>query len=148
MAEERRRQAGKPTKMLPKAIALIESKLKLQWSLEQISGWLDREEGQSISYETIYLLYIWADKQRGGTLYENLRRRDRPYNKRVNGKSTRGHIKNAISIEERPQGVDDKSRIGDWEIDTVIGKGHSSALVTIVDRKSKFTLSQQVVSAQ
>ncbi|XZZ03030.1 IS30 family transposase [Microbulbifer sp. ZKSA006] len=47
-------------------------------------------------------------------------------------------------MEERPQVVDDKSRIGDWEIDTVIGKGHSGALVTIVDRKSKFTLSQQV----
>ncbi|WP_445360453.1 IS30 family transposase [Microbulbifer sp. EKSA005] len=143
MAEERRRQAGRPTKMLSKAVALIESKLKLQWSPEQISGWLDREKSLSISYETIYL-YIWADKRRSGTLYENLRRRDRPYNKRANGKSTRGHIKNAISIEERPEVVDDKSRIGDWEIDTVIGKGHSGALVTIVDRKSKFTLSQQV----
>nr|WP_256473982.1 IS30 family transposase [Microbulbifer okhotskensis] len=96
-----------------------------------------------ISYEAIYL-YVWADKQRGGTLYENLRRRDRPYNKRANGKSTRGHIKNAISIEHRPQVVDDKSRIEYWEIDTVIGKGHSGALVTIVDGKSKFTLSQQV----
>ncbi|WP_444944501.1 transposase [Microbulbifer sp. ZKSA006] len=51
--EERRRQAGRSTKILPKAIALIERKLKLQWSPEQISGWLDREEGQSISYETI-----------------------------------------------------------------------------------------------
>ncbi|WP_226646230.1 IS30 family transposase [Microbulbifer variabilis] len=143
MTEERCRQARRPTKMLPKTIALIESKLKLQWSPEQVSGWLDLEEGLSISHETIYL-HIWADMQRGGTLYENLRRRDRPYNKRANGKSTRGHIKNAISIEQRPQVVDDKSRIGDWEIDTVIGKGHSGALVTIVDRKSKFTLSQQV----
>jgi IS30 family transposase len=40
--------------------------------------------------------------------------------------------------------VNDKSRIGDWEIDTVIGKGHSSALVTIVERVTNFTLSQQV----
>jgi len=143
MAEERRRQAKEPTKVLPKTIKLIERKLKLQWSPEQISGWLGQEENLLISLETIYL-HVWADKQHGGTLYENLRRRDRPYNKRANGKSTRGHIKNAISIEQRPQVVDDKSRIGDWEIDTIIGKGHSGALVTIVDRKSKFTLSQQV----
>ncbi|MCO1336750.1 IS30 family transposase, partial [Microbulbifer sp. OS29] len=98
MTEERRRQARRPTKMLPEIIVLIESKLKLQWSPEQVSGWLEQEEGLLVSYETIYL-HIWADKQRGGTLYENLRRRDRPYNKRANGKSTRGHIKNAISIE-------------------------------------------------
>ncbi|WP_444930312.1 transposase [Microbulbifer sp. SSSA002] len=70
MAEERRRQVRKPIKILPKTIALIESKLKLQWSPEQVSGWLDLEEGLSISYETIYL-YIWVDKRRGGTLYEN-----------------------------------------------------------------------------
>ncbi|GAB2888013.1 hypothetical protein ACCI51_01720 [Microbulbifer echini] len=73
-----------------------------------------------------------------------MRRRDRPYDKRANGKSTRGHIKNAISIEQRPPVIDDKTRIGDGELDTAIGKGHSGALVTRVDGKSKFTLFQKV----
>jgi len=49
-----------------------------------------------------------------------------------------------MSIDERPSVVDDKSRIGDWEIDTVLGKGHSGALVTIVERVMKYTLSAQV----
>ncbi|MCR2493336.1 IS30 family transposase, partial [Salmonella enterica] len=47
-------------------------------------------------------------------------------------------------IEERPQIVDEKGRIGDWEIDTVIGKGHRGALVTIVERVTQFTVSTQV----
>jgi IS30 family transposase len=45
-----------------------------------------------------------------------------------------------VSIDERPSIVEDKSRIGDWEIDLVIGKGHSGALVTIVERKTSFTV--------
>jgi IS30 family transposase len=46
----------------------------------------------------------------------------------------RGHIKNRVSIDERPAIVEEKFRVGDWEIDLVICKGHSDALVTIVDR--------------
>ena len=59
-------------------------------------------------------------------------------------KDSRGRIKNAVSIDERPEIVDEKSRIGDWEIDTVIGKNHKQALVTIVERKSKFTVMNKV----
>ena len=51
-----------------------------------------------------------------------------------------------ISIDERPEIVAQKTRIGDWEIDTVIGKNHQGALVTIVDRVSKFTLIKKVAS--
>jgi IS30 family transposase len=68
------------------------------------------------------------------------------YDKRRNGKSTRGQIKNRASIDDRPSIVDEKSRIGDWEIDTVIGKGHSGALVAIVMRVTKHTVSAQVNS--
>jgi IS30 family transposase len=53
-------------------------------------------------------------------------------------------IKNRISNDERPHVVDDKSRMCDWEIDLVIGKGHSGALVTIVERKTSFTISTRV----
>ena len=56
----------------------------------------------------------------------------------------RGFIKNRVSIDERPKIVDHKSRIGDWEIDLVIGKGHSAALVTIVERKTSFTVSTRI----
>jgi len=144
-AAQRRKDAAKPTKMTPAMISTIERKLRLEWSPEQISGWLLEHREQLISHESIYL-HIWADKQAGGDLYMHLRRQGKKYDKRRNGKSTRGQIKNRISIDDRSQVVDDKSRIGDWEIDTVIGKGHSGALVTIVERVTKFTVSAQVNS--
>lgn len=55
-------------------------------------------------------------------------------------------IRNRVSIDERPALVEEKTRIGDWEIDTVIGQNHQGALVTIVDRVSKFTLIKKVDS--
>ena len=58
----------------------------------------------------------------------------------------RGQIRNRVSIDERPDIVERKTRLGDWEIDTVIGKNHQGALVTIVDRVSKFTLIKKVDS--
>ncbi|MDP0562854.1 MAG: IS30 family transposase [Candidatus Endonucleobacter sp. (ex Gigantidas childressi)] len=107
-----------------------------------MSGWLLNDQEQLISYESIYL-HIWANKQAGGDLYVHLRLQGKKYDKRRNGKSTRGQIKNRISIDYRPEIVDYKSRM---EIDTVIGKGHSGALVTIVERVTKYTVSAQVNS--
>ncbi len=138
-AEERRHNAGKSVKMTELMIARIELKLSEKWSPEQISGWLSDEYGETLSHERIYQ-HIWADKRTGGALYTHLRRQGKRYQKRCNGKTSRGQIRNRVGIEERPAVVDEKSRIGDWEIDTVIGKGHSGALVTIVERATQFTL--------
>lgn len=96
-----------------------------------------------MAYTRIYQ-YIWADKYAGGALYTLLHRHGKKYQKRSNGKTARGQIKNRISIDQRPGEVEDKSRIGDGEIDTMIGKGHSGALVTIVERARQFTLSAQM----
>jgi IS30 family transposase len=130
--------------MTTSLIALIESKLNGKWSPEQVSGWLREDQGIDISYETIYQ-HIWSDKQLGGHLFQHLRRRGKAYQSRSKDKQAgRGFIKNRISIDERPHVVDDKSRVGDWEIDLVIGKGHSGALVTIVERNTSFTVSTRV----
>jgi len=145
MTEQRRSEAVKVTKMTPAMIATVEAKLRVEWSPEQISGWLLTEREQRISFESIYL-HIWANKHAGGNLYTHLRRQGKKYDKRRNGKSTRGQICNRVSIDDRPSLVGEKSRIGDWEIDTMIGKGHSGALVTIVERVTKFTVSAQVNS--
>lgn len=144
-AVSRRVLASRPSKMTATMIGLIESKLGLEWSPEQIAGWLLVEHQVLLSHEAIYL-HVWADKKAGGDLYAHLRQQGKKYNKRRHGKSTRGQIKNRISIDDRPVEVDAKSRIGDWEIDTVIGKGHSGALVTIVERVTKFTVSTRVNS--
>lgn len=144
-AQNRRQSACRATKMTLEMIAAIESKLRIEWSPEQISGWLLNELEELISNESIYL-HVWSDKQSGGDLYRHLRRQGRKYDKRRNGKSTRGQIKRRVSIDDRPKIVDDKGRIGDWEIDTMIGKGHSGALVTIVERVTNFTVSKQVAN--
>lgn len=143
---ERRQQATRPSKMTAEIIELIDAKVRQYWSPEQISGWLKLEYGKDLSHESIYLR-IWADKRVGGDLYMFLRRRGKKYQWRgSNGKTSRGQIKNRISISERPSVVDEKKEVGHWEIDTVIGKGHKGALVTIVERVTKFTRSCRVAS--
>ena len=138
-----KRHKNKPKRRInPYYWEIVKRYLKLHWSPEQISGWLKRHQIFSISHELIYK-YIYADKQRGGTLYTHLRRKKK-YGKRINGKSKRGQIPHRVSIDERPPIVDAKERIGDWEVDTVIGKNHKQAIVSLVERKTKITLIQKV----
>ena len=144
-ATKRRGKASKAIKMTDDAIDLIEDKLYLDWSPEQISGWLKQEQVLEISHERIYQ-HVWSDKAQGGDLYKHLRNSHKKRKKQYGSKDNRGQIKNRISIDERPEVVEKKTRIGDWEIDTVIGKNHQGALVTIVDRVSKFTLIKKVDS--
>jgi IS30 family transposase len=142
--DTRRLAACKAIKMTTALIALIESKLTTKWSPEQVSGWLREGQCIDISCETIYQ-HIWSDKKSGGYLFQHLRRKGKAYQSRSKDKQAgRGFIKNRISIDERPHVVDDKNRMGDWEIDLIIGKGHSGALVTIVERKTSFTVSTRV----
>jgi transposase, IS30 family len=138
--ERRHRKTGRNVKMTPELIALIEEKLtQCQWSPEQIAGWLEREHGRKIiSHERIYQ-HIWADKKAGGTLYTHLRRRAKKYMKRVNGKTTRGQIIGRVDIENRPSVVETRERIGDWEADTIVGKAHQGAIVSLVERKTRYT---------
>lgn len=124
---------------------LVEKYIKEDWSPEQISGRL-RKEVIQISHEMIYQ-HIYADKQAGGTLWKHLRckkkRRKRPgiYDKR-------GKIVNRISIDHRPQIVETRKRLGDWEVDLIIGKDRQGAMVTLTERKSRFTLLRKVISKQ
>lgn len=111
-------------------------------SPQQISGRLARE-GIRISHETIYK-FIWQDKRDGGNLYQYLRRRGRKYMSRANRKAGRWLIPNRVDISEREAIVETKSRIGDWEADTVIGAGRSGVIVTLAERHSKIVLFQRV----
>lgn len=120
----------------------IEQQLHEQWSPEQISLWLRQQANISVSHEWIYQ-YVLTDKKNGGSLYRNLRCQ-KQRKKRYDTYSRRGCIPNAVSIEERPTIVDTRSRLGDWELDTVIGKNHRQALVTLVERKSKLALIAKV----
>jgi IS30 family transposase len=139
MAISRRRQAEKHISFTPEKMALIEHFILKDFSPEQISGFLNRTYDIKISHETIYQ-YLLTNKAHGGKLYKHLRRSNRKRKKRYGSYNQRGQIIGRISIDDRPAIVDTKKRIGDWEIDTIIGKGHKGAMLTAVDRKSKFTL--------
>ncbi|MES2661909.1 MAG: IS30 family transposase [Pseudomonadota bacterium] len=140
----RRRATHLCVKMTDSFIDEIEDKLYQRWSPEQISGWFKTEKNIRISHERIYQ-YIWNNKYDGGDLHAYLRRRGKKYQFRgSNGKTSRGQIKNRVSIDQRPKIVEEKTQIGHWEIDTMIGKNHSGALVTIVERVTRFTVSTRV----
>lgn len=111
----------------------IIKKLKIDHSPEQIKGRADMEGIPCVSPERIYQ-FVWQDKKEGGQLYLHLRTRGKKYQKRGNKKAGRGYIPNRIDIGQRPKVVDRKERLGDLEIDLVIGKGHKGALLTINDR--------------
>ena len=123
---------------------LVEEKLRLDWSPEQISNWLKKNANSEVCHEQIYK-YIYADKRTGGDLHTHLRCQKKR-RKRRGSNDRRGRIRNQVSIEQRPEIVDQRLRLGDWEVDLVIGKGHSGALVTLTDRKSRFTLLRKVAS--
>lgn len=142
-ALQRRLNARKAVKMTPETITYIETKLSQQHSPEQVSERmkLDPEwTGPVVSHERIYQ-HIWQDKADGGLLYKQLRiGGTKQRRKRRNSRDMRGTIINRVGIGKRPEIVERKIRIGDWEGDTVVGKNHQGALVTLVDRKSKLTL--------
>jgi IS30 family transposase len=118
--------------------AEVERLLREDWSPEQISLRLDREQEFSISHEWIYQ-YIYHDQSQDGTLYTHLRCQKKR-RKRYGKHDRRGCIPNQVSIEARPSVVEKKGRIGDWEGDTIIGKHHQGAIVSLVERKSCYTL--------
>jgi IS30 family transposase len=121
--------------------------LKLGWSPEQISGRMKIDGLLQLSHETIYR-FIYKRIKHGDKLNQYLRHKHRKYKSRKGIYEYRGKIPKAKSIHLRSQAVETKERIGDFEADTIIGKNHKEAIVTLVDRHSKFTLMQKVNSKE
>lgn len=118
-------------------LTLVNAMLRKEWSPEQIVGRMLREGQQPPSHATIYN-HIYRDKAAGGTLVKHLRRRGKRY--RVRGSGKRQLIPGRVDIAERPAVVDERSRIGDWEGDTVHPGIHPGAIVTMVERKSRYLI--------
>jgi IS30 family transposase len=121
---------------------LIEALIRQDLSPEQVSGWLQDNYGLQISHEWIYQ-YILTDKHAGGDLHRHLRCQKKR-RKRYGSYDRRGKLKNRVSIDERPAIVDTRQRLGDWEVDTIIGKGHRHAIVSLTERKSRLALLSKV----
>ena len=143
-SESRRRFASsRPRKLTEGLWSRIEERLRRQWSPEQIAGRLRLQGGASVGKTWIYR-QVWEDRAKGGTLYRNLRRRGKKANRRGRCGAGRGVIPGRVDIVERPAVVESKGRVGDWELDTIIGARHRGALVSMVDRCSKFVFLQRV----
>ncbi len=143
-ATSRRREASAvPRKMTPERWEVAEEWLREGWSPEQIAGRY-RQQGEVMAGKEWIYEHVRADCRAGGTLYLCLRRRGKKPNWRGGRHSGRGHIPGRVDIGERPPVVEEKSRIGDWELDTIVGARHRGALVSSVDRGSKFTFLEWV----
>ncbi len=134
-----RRQAAAKRFVCPDTVFYVETGLGWKWSPEQISA-VGKRIGSPISHEWIYQ-YVQADKARGGELYKYLRQGKRRYRKGYGTK--RSPIPDAVSIEQRPSVVDERSRLGDWEADLVLGKQGTGAIVTLAERKSRIYLTKK-----
>jgi IS30 family transposase len=139
----RQRHQEKPrVRILPETWERIETRLRLDWSPEQISDWLQRNGHPTVSHERIYQ-FILANRKAGGDLYKHLRCQ-KQRKKRYGARERRGQFSDRISIEARPAIVEQRSRLGDWELDTIIGKGHKQAIVSLTERKARLTLMAKV----
>ena len=136
-SRHRRRQTNK------RLVRYVESKLKVQWSPEEIAQRIRRDypddERMRISHETIYR-WIYMDASLGGKAYLNLRRLRMKRRKQKRYGTGRRFLAGRKNIAERPQIVNGRQRFGDWEGDTVEGKKSSGYIATLVERKSRYLL--------
>ncbi len=133
--EKRRDSKPKKVYFTAEIQEMVEDKLAKKYSPEQIVGVAKKEGVACVSHERIYQ-HIWKDKRKKGNLYEHLRTKGKRYRKRGAAKDSRGIIPDRVDISQRPKVVDDRERAGDLEIDTIIGKNHQGAIVTVNDRAS------------
>jgi len=140
MACLRKRRMKKPRKLHSWLKKEVIGLVMQDWSPQQIKGRLKLENKPFVSHETIYKI-IRQDKANGGILYKHtrhqLKHRKRPVGKKI-------AIKNRVTIDQRPQIVDTKQRLGDWEIDTIVGENNKGAIVTLVERKTAFMMMEKL----
>jgi len=137
IASDKRMYASRKSnkKMDRKLKNLITKNLLKDWSPEQISARIKLTDSINISFVRIYQ-FIEQDKQEGGDLYTHLRFHHTGHRRARYGSRSKGRIKDRVSISQRDEIVDDKSRIGDWEIDTIVGAKQKGAITTVVERKT------------
>jgi IS30 family transposase len=144
----RRAHIRRPKTGSVRLMAHVAERLVRRWSPQQIAGRLRQVGGGvlggvTLSHQTIYR-WIWSDRQRAERFRPYLRvawkKRRKPYGKA----SRRGQIPGRVSIEERPEVVADRQRIGDWEGDTLVGKGRSGYVATAVERASRYLVARKL----
>jgi len=134
----RRRRSRRNSHFGAEEWALVEELLELDWSPEQISGWLARHELLAISHETIYV-HVWRDRRSGGELWRHMRQAGKRRRKRYGAHDSRGRLAGKRHISERPPEVAGRKVLGHWEIDTVKGDDQARhSVVTLVERATGY----------
>ena len=117
---------------------LVDHLIRLDWSPDQVAGWLKMHGLLSISYETIYLR-VWRDKKGGGDLWCHLRQATKKRRKRYGAYDSRGRPAGKRHISERPPEVESRQVPGHWEIDTIMGDSHGRhSALTMVERTTGY----------
>jgi IS30 family transposase len=143
----RHKHKQKAIKMDDALKSIVTACLMQDWSPEQISGWLKKTRGINLHHETIYR-FILSDKKHNGLLYKHLRHQGKKYRKRYGHPNNRTGIPNRVDIDERSEKINNREEFGHWEADTIIGKGHQGAIVTLDERISKLRMAYPVNSKQ
>jgi len=138
-ALKRRKNALKAIKLTKEVKADIKRLILQELSPEQVCIYLEKHRKVKFHHDTIYG-FVAEDKASGGDLYTFMRHLHKTHRKRYGSYQKRGRIKNAVSIEERSDVIENKERIGDCEGDLIIGKDHKSAIYTLVERKTLYTI--------
>lgn len=139
LSDQRRSDALKHKKFDGRIKKIIEQKIQLEWSPEEITGYCKANNINMVSHERIYQ-YIYENRNQGGTLYLHLRTVRPKRKKRSKYKRLQYGIADRVFIDHRPDIVNKNERFGDWETDTIIGAYHKGAILTIVERKSMYAI--------
>ena len=134
----RRTRSRRNERITPATWELVERYLRLDWSPEQVAGFLRAWGVLKISHETIYL-HVWADKRAGGGLWTHLRQAGKKRRKRYGAYDSRGRLAGKRHISERPAEVETRKVVGHWELDTVMGTEHGrNSVITLVERATGY----------
>jgi len=128
----------------PRLWKVVHRKLEKRWSPEQIAHFLKEtyaEDTMHVSHESIYTyIYVLPRGELRKELIAYLRQGSRGRQRRKRDTDERGKIPNMVSIHERPKEVESRTVPGHWESDLIVGKGHESAIGTLVERTTRTTI--------
>ncbi len=136
----RRSRSRRNTRFRQDDWVTVDHLISLDWSPEQVAGWLRLHGIMSISYETIYL-HVWDDLHAGGDLWRHMRQSTKKRRKRSGSRDSRGRLAGKRHISERPPEVETRETDAHWEIDTIKGDSQGThSVLTLVERKTGFTM--------
>ena len=138
-AMARRRRTRKGSQFTRRQWSQVERLLRRKWSPQQIVGRRRARGERTMSKETIYR-HVWRERRTGGQLWKQLRILSKFGRKRRGSPATRGRLLGKRHISERPERVQQRTELGHWEGDTVMGSDMRHCVLTLVERVSGYVV--------